>query len=134
VIKSIEYRFVISQVTNLNGNRDWGIFELEAMEPKTFLILIFLITSFNTYSQKVSIGESQVGDSVYLEFDFPREMQIDIYKGNTKLRTIPAFKGVKWFHLEKSTKYFRIIETDFRTLRLIFLTEDTKIPKGKILL
>ncbi len=104
------------------------------MDLKSTLIWIFLIIASNAFSQKVSIGESQDGDSVYLEFDFLREMKIDIYKGNTKLSTIPAFKGVKWFHLEKSTKYMKIIETDFRTLRLIFLTEDTVIPKGKILL
>jgi len=85
---------------------------------------IFQLASAGNEHKNVSIGESQAGDSVYLEFDFPREMQIEIYKGNTKLSTIPAFKGVKWFHLEKSTKYFRIIETDFRTLRLIFLTDD----------
>jgi len=95
---------------------------------KYFLVLLFIMISVTVFSQKVSIGESHVGDSVYLEFDFPREMQIDIYKGNTKLSTIPAFKGVKWFHLERSTKYMKIIETDQRTLRLIFLTEDTVMP------
>jgi len=104
------------------------------MDFKHFLTLAFLLITFSAISQKVSIGESQTADSVYLEFDFPREMQIDIYKGNTKLSTIPAFKGVKWFHLEKSTKYMKIIETDFRTIRLIFLTEDTLIPKGKEIL
>ena len=61
-------------------------------------------------------------------------MQIDIYKGNEKLSTIPELKGVKWFHLEKSTKYMKIMETDFRTIRLIFLTDDTVIPKGKEIL
>ena len=104
------------------------------MDFRSSLILLFLIIASNAFSQKVSIGESQAGDSVYLEFDFPREMQIDIYKGNTKLSIIPAFKGVKWFHLEKSTKYMKIIETDLRTLRLIFLTEDTVIPIGKEIL
>ena len=33
--------------------------------------------SLAAISQKVSIGESQDGDSVYLEFDFPREIKID---------------------------------------------------------
>jgi len=47
------------------------------MDFKHFLTLAFLLISFNAFSQKVSIGESQGGDSVYLEFDFPREMQID---------------------------------------------------------
>ncbi len=40
------------------------------MDIKSSLILLFLIITFNAFSQEVSIGESQAGDSVYLEFDF----------------------------------------------------------------
>jgi len=49
------------------------------MNFKHFLTLAFLLISFGAISQKVSIGESQAGDSVYLEFDFPREIKIEIY-------------------------------------------------------
>ena len=41
------------------------------MDFKHFLTLALLLISFSAISQKVSIGESQAGDSVFLEFDFP---------------------------------------------------------------
>ena len=104
------------------------------MGLKHYLILTFLLTTFNSFSQKVSIGESRERDSVYLEFNFPRKIQIEIYKGNEKITTIPEFVGVKWFHLKKSTKYLKIIEIDPKTVRLIFLTDDTVLPKGRIIL
>ena len=100
---------------------------------KYFLIAVLLLISYKSFSQRVSVGESNDGDSIYFEFDFPREMKIEIFNEEQKIQEVPPFKGVKWFYLEKPKRFVRIIETDVRTMKVIFFDGDIRFPQGKVL-